>query len=151
MIITFCGHANFCKTEEYEQKMLAFLRETVADQPAELHLGGYGNFDRFAYDCCKKYKKDHPNVSLVLVTPYLTIDYQQNHLKQQETKYDYILYPDIEDKPKRYAIVYRNKYMVEKADYVIAYVQHHRGGAYQTYRYAQRKGKKIFNLADFEA
>ncbi len=27
MIITFCGHAQFCKTAEYEQKVLAFLEE----------------------------------------------------------------------------------------------------------------------------
>ena len=44
-------------------------------------------------------------------------------------------------------IAYRNKYMVEKADVVIAYVMHDFGGAYATYTYAKRKGKAIFNLA----
>ena len=150
MIVSFCGHAQFSKSEEYEQQILAFLEEKVGDRAADLYLGGYGSFDSFAYDCCKKYKKTHPNVSLVFVTPYLTIDYQKNHLDYQKARYDSILYPEIEDKPKRYAITYRNKYMVEKADYVVAYVSLGWGGAYTTYKHAKRNGKEIFNLAKFE-
>ena len=150
MIVTFCGHARFSKSEEYEKKILAFLEEKIGDQPADMYLGGYGSFDSFAYDCCKKYKETHPSVSLVFVTPYMTIDYQKNHLNYQNARYDSIFYPEIEDKPKRYAITYRNKYMVEKADYVLAYVSHDWGGAYTTYKHAKRNGKAIFNLANFE-
>ena len=150
MIITFCGHAEFSKTTEYEQKILAFLQEKVGDKPADMYLGGYGGFDSFAYECCKKYKLTHPQISLVLVTPYLTVDYQQKYLRTQEKRYDEILYLGIEDKPKRYAILYRNRYMVEKADFIIAYVSHSWGGAYTTYKHAIRKGKSIFNLVNFE-
>mgnify|MGYP003426151204 FL=1 len=150
MIVTFFFFSHFSKSEEYEQQILAFLEEKVGDQPADMYLGGYGSFDSFAYDCCKKYKETHPNISLVFVTPYLSIDYQKNHLEYQKARYDSILYPEIEDKPKRYAITYRNKYMVEKADYVVAYVSHDWGGAYTTYKHAKRKGKEIFNLAKFE-
>ena len=150
MIITFCGHANFFKSEEYEQKILTFLEEKIGDQPADLYLGGYGDFDSFAYDCCRKYQETHPKVSLVFVTPYLDVEYQKNHLDHQRTRYDSMIYPEIEDKPKRYAILYRNKYMVEKADYVVAYVSRNWGGAYQTYKHAKRRGKLIFNLAKFK-
>ena len=150
MIITFCGHAQFSATKEYEQKILAFLEEKVGDKFAAMYLGGYGNFDSFAYDCCRKYKQTHPKVLLVFVTPYLTVEYQKNHLEYQKTRYDEIVYPDIEDKPPKFAITYRNQYMVDKADCVVAYVSHSWGGAYTTYKYAKRKGKEIFNLADFE-
>lgn len=150
MIITFCGHAQFSKSEEYEKKILDFLEAKVGEQFADMYLGGYGDFDSFAYDCCKKYKKTHPNISLVFVTPYLTIDYQRNHLQYRKMCYDLIVYPEIEDKPKRYAITYRNKFMVEKADYVVAYVSRDWGGAYAMYKYAKRKSKEIFNLANFE-
>ena len=150
MIVTFCGHAYFSESEEYERQLLAFLEEKVGDQPADMYLGGYGEFDRFAYDCCKKYKGTHPNVSLVFVTPYLTIEYQKDYLDDQRTRYDSILYPGIEGKPKRYAIVYRNRYMVDKADYVVAFVSRDWGGAYATYKHAKRKGKEIFNLACLE-
>ena len=49
MIVTFCGHAHFSKSEDYEQKILAFLEKKVGDQPADMYLGGYGGFDSFAY------------------------------------------------------------------------------------------------------
>ena len=141
MIITFCGHSTFNKTDEYEHELLEILESTVGDAPAEFFLGGYGNFDSFAYSCCKKYKIKHPKVSLVFVTPYLKIDPTYAAL------YDSVVYPDIEDKPLKFAITYRNKYMVEKADIVVAFIDHEWGGAYKTYVYAKRKGKRVINLA----
>jgi len=146
MIVTFCGHGNFQKTEEYERKIIAFLEEKIGDSSADMYLGEYGGFDRFAYDCCKKYKNTHPNISLIFVTPYLSVEYQKNHLEYKQSRYDLILYPEIEDKPKRFAISYRNKYMVEQADYVIAYIDHAFGGAFKTYQYAKRKKKAIINI-----
>lgn len=124
------------------------MEKQIGDMKAELYLGGYGEFDSFAYQCCKKYKEIHSNVSIVFVTPYITIEYQKNHLHQMEDKYDYIIYPEIEDKPKRFAITYRNRYMIDCADIVIAYVDHDWGGAYKMYKYAQSKGKPIINLAE---
>lgn len=146
MIIAFCGHARFSESEEYEQKILAFLEEKVGDQVADMYLGGYGGFDSFAYGCCKKFKEKHPKSSLIFITPYLTEEYQKNHLEYQKKRYDSIIYPEIENKPKRYAITYRNKYMVEKADFIVAYITHDWGGAYKTYQYAKRKKKPIFNI-----
>ena len=150
MTVTFCGHADFSKSAEYEKKILDFLEERVGNQPADMYLGGYGSFDSFAYDCCKKYKQTHPNVALVFVTPYLSVGYRKNHSEREKAGYDSILYPEIEEKPKRYAIAYRNKYMVEKADYVVAYITHDWGGAYKTYQYAKRKKKPIFNITGEE-
>ena len=148
MIVTFCGHARFSAKEGLEEKILEILKKTVGDNKAELYLGGCGKFDSLAYSCGVKYKKEHPKISLVFVTPYLSVAYQQNRLKNEAERYDYILQPEIEDKPQKFAIVYRNRYMVEKADLVVAYVEHSWGGAYQMYMYAKRKGKEIYNLAD---
>ena len=150
MIITFCGHAEFIKTEEYENKILDFLEDRIGYSSAEVYLGGYGGFDNFAYDCWKKYKQTHPNLSLVFITPYMTVEYQKSHLEYQRTRYDDIIYPEIEDKPKRFAISYRNKWMVERADLVVAFVEHAWGGAYATYKYAKRKGKFVFNIGNFK-
>ena len=150
MIITFCGHSTYSGNLGDEKRLIDFLEQVVCGQQVDFYLGGYGGFDSFAYDCCKKYKEMHPNVSLVFVTPYLTVEYQKNHLEYKKTRYDEIVYPDIEDKPLKFAIAYRNRYMVDKADYVVAYVAHSWGGAYTTYKYAKRKNKGIFNLAVFD-
>lgn len=146
MIITFFGHSGFIGTKEYEEKLLSFLEKNVGENPVQMYLGGYGGFDEFAYSCCKKYKENHPKASLIFVTPYITLEYQKNHLDRLKSLYDIILYPEIEDKPKRFAIYYRNKFMVESADFVITYVVHSYGGAYTAYKIAKRRGKNIFNL-----
>ena len=146
MIITFCGHSDFMKTEEYERNFFAILEEIVGDRSADFYLGGYGSFDAFAYDCCKKYKMTHPRVSLFFITPYMTPEYQKNHLDAKREQYDGIIYPEIENKPLKFAISYRNKWMVEQADCVICGLVHDWGGAFQTYRHAKRKKKPIFNI-----
>ena len=72
----------------------------------------------------------------------------KKHLAYQKDWYDEILYPSLEDKPLKFAISYRNQWMVEQADYVIAYITHEWGGAYQTYKHARKKKKEIFNLSE---
>lgn len=38
--------------------------------------------------------------------------------------------------------------MVDHADLILAYIDHDYGGAYQTYRYAQKKSVPIINIAE---
>ena len=144
MIVTFCGHSDFKDNGSYTQIMLDFLEKTVGDCSAEMYLGGYGGFDAFACKCCKKYKENHSDISLIFVSPYVISERQKNLY----SSYDHIVYPGIENIPPKFAILHRNRYMVEKADCVIAYITHSWGGAYSTYEYARRKGKMIFNLAE---
>lgn len=56
----------------------------------------------------------------------------------------------IETVPKKYAISYRNNYMVKKCDTIICYITHDWGGAAQFVEKARRKGKNIINLAEGE-
>ena len=139
MIVTFAGHSNFIKSEIAENKILSILERIVADEKAEFYLGGYGDFDEFAFECCKKYKLNHPKVSLILITPYIRTACNLN-------AFDGIIYPEIERVPLKFAISFRNKWMVNKADYVICAVDHDWGGAYTTYRYAKLKKKSVFNI-----
>ena len=146
MIITFCGHSSFNSAHEYEQKLLSLLQELIGDEQAELYLGEYGEFDSFAYECCQKFKSTHPNVKLIFVTPYISTEYQKKHLEYQKDRYDQIIYPPLENVPSKFAISRRNKWMVQQADLIIAYISHDWGGAYKTFKYAERQGKKTFNL-----
>ena len=148
MIVTFFGHSNFHKTAEYEKKILEFLENNVGDEPTEAYLGGYGDFDDLAYECCKKYKSSHSNFSLIFITPYITEEYQKNRLEYIKEKYDGIIYPEIEDKPLKFAITYRNQWMISKADYVIFGILCKCGGAYQAYEYAKRMRKTFYNVTD---
>ena len=150
MVIAFFGHAKFPTTKEVSQRIMTYLENIVGKTDAQFYLGGYGDFDSLAYECCKKFKEAHPQVSLVFVTPYITLNYQNNHLKQQCDKYDAVIYPEIEDKPLKFAIYYRNRWMVEKADCVICGITHAYGGAYKACLFAKRRKKTILNVTETE-
>lgn len=144
MIITFFGHSDFCASPALEKALLSVLETYVGDARADLYLGGYGHFDAFCLRVGRRYQQTHPAVTLVFVTPYL----QDPHLPEKAEAYDTVLYPPLESVPPKYTISRRNKYMAEQADLVIAFVTRSRGGAYQAYDYAKRKGKVTVNLAD---
>lgn len=145
MTIAFFGHGDFIKNKDVERKLTACLKDQVGDRDATLLCGGYGGFDAFVLECGKQYRKMHRNTRIIFVTPYLPNEQKGRELMKQE--YDEILYPGLENRPQRYAIIFRNRFMVEQADLVIVYLEHTWGGAYQAYEYAKRKGKVIINLA----
>ncbi len=140
MVVTFCGHKNVYQTERVSQQVKQIVSSLVKEGADTFLLGGYGSFDSIAAVAVRDLKKEYPGLRSVLVLPYLNRDYNTS-------LYDESIYPPIEDVPKRFAISRRNEWMVEKADVIIAYVDHDWGGAATTLRYAERKKKRIINVA----
>ena len=140
MIITFCGHSDYIQNNRDEEKILAILEEQTVNTQVDFYLGGYGNFDNFAYFCAKKHKALHPNARLIFITPYLPprIDAKE---------YDDIIYPALEHAPPKFAISHRNKWMIKKADVVIAYVCHEFGQSHKSLSIAKSQNKTIINIA----
>ena len=98
---------------------------------------------------CKKYKATHPDVSLLLILPYIPTRYRQEDLEEKKAQYDELIYPELENVPLRFAIDRRNKWIVDRADCIICWIDHDWGGAYQACRYARRKGKCVIDLYNF--
>ena len=136
MIVTFCGHREL-QFEEDLRVWLEYTIEKLISSGANLFfLGGYGAFDEMAAEAVWKMKKKYPNIKTILVLPYAK--------KQVDgSKYDGVLYPNLEGVSDRYAIIHRNRWMVDSADVVVAYVNHEYGGAYKTVEYAKSKKKII--------
>ena len=151
MIITFCGHGTLRNCEEIKERLLLLLKSLIADGECDLYLGGYGDFDRLARECGSILKTGNPKIKLFFITPYITESYQKNRLELVRDSYDGIIYPAIERVPYRYAILCRNRWMVEEADVVVAYIDHGFGGAYKTFRYALRRGKRVINIGSFHS
>ena len=58
MIISFFGHANFSEKNKYEKPLFDLLCQLCKNaNSVEFLLGGYGNFDSFAYNVCLEFKK----------------------------------------------------------------------------------------------
>ena len=116
---------------------------------SEFVVGQYGNFDRLAIQALSQAKRQHPNITLMLMTPY----YPVNKTVKLPEEFDALFYPpDLETVPKRAAIICANRYMVERSDFLIAYVWHPARNARELLEYAgtgKRKGKiHITNLAE---
>lgn len=142
MVIVFCGHSDYIQNTQDEEIILNILEMEVGDAPCEIFLGGYGNFDDFAFRCAKKFKQSHPKAKSVLITPYL----KKGKNAYEKADFDSIIYPSLEHVPPRYAISRRNRWMIEQTDIVICCVSHSYGGAYTMYLDAKRNAKKIYNL-----
>ena len=149
MVISFFGHADFCEQKDYHDSLYDLVLSLCKNQNSvELFFGGYGNFDSFCYNVCAEIKKIKGSVTLSYVTPYLGSYLEKRTYLQK--RYDQIVYPEIENAPKRLAIIKRNEWMINKSDLVICYVNRSFGGAFYSLRYAKRKKKKIFNLVDLK-
>ena len=147
MTITFCGHSNFLFDNTVKEKLRELLLQEIRKNPTcKFYLGGYGDFDSLCLNILKEMKADFPTIELLFITPYLDDNYSK--LETAKLYYDGIIYPPLENVPRRFCISKRNEWMVDEADLVIAFVKYSWGGAAKTLEYAKRKKVEFFNLAE---
>ena len=146
MIITFCGHSNYLFGNVVKEELKNILiNETRKNPTCKFYLGGYGDFDGLCLRTLREIKKDFPDIELIFITPYLDKSYSK--LELAKYYYDDVIFPPIENTPRKFAISKRNEWMVDEADLVIAFVTYSWGGAAKTLEYAKRKKKTIINIA----
>ena len=136
MKVTFCGHSDVSNPKEVRAWLYEKVEQLIQLDADMFLLGGYGAIDRMAASVVWDLKQKYPQIQSVLVKPYLDRE-------MDESKYDWTVYPGLETVPRRYAISHRNRYMVDEANFVVAYVLHSWGGAAQTLEYANQKKKSI--------
>ena len=157
MNVTFCGHSQITKADNIanwlrnvtqdliEQGATTFYLggygEIIEQGATTFYLGGYGEFDSLAASILREQKKKYPQIELVLVLAYLNTG-------RDVSGYDSTVYPPLENVPRRFSISHRNRWMVESADVVVAYVLHDWGGAATTLRCAKQKKKQIISYRD---
>lgn len=131
---TFCGHSEVPDRAQVRGWLNDVCERLIGDGAAEFYLGGYGAFDRLCADVLHGLKRRHAHIRLILVLPYL------NGAMPAEG-YDETVYPPLESVPRRYAILRRNEWMIQRCDVLVAYVTHGWGGAARTLAYALQKEK----------
>ena len=142
-ICTFCGHST--APESIRPRLAVEIRRHITELGVrEFWVGNYGAFDRMARGEVGKAKAQFPAIRLCLLVPYLP------DKRLDAAGVDQVLYPaELETVPKRLAIPRLNCYMVQHAQYLIAYVTHVSGGAYKTLDTARRREKlQIVNLGE---
>ena len=144
----FIGH------REAPESLAEILAEAIERHITELGVlefivGGYGAFDRMTARQLAAAKERHPEIHIMLLTPYHPSERKICLPKGFEVSF----YPPVMERvPRRLAIVCANRYMIAHSDCLIAYVWHPASNARELWTYAQRLESQgrihIENLAD---
>ena len=90
---------------------------------------------------------------LVSLYPYINYAVVLERMPPKRDEFDICDYSDtmlpegIETVHPRFAISWRNKWMIKQSDYVVTYVTHSWGGAAQFAELAEKQKKTVINLA----
>lgn len=146
-ICSFTGHRDIYESGVSDMIYKTCERLIVYEGVHEFWVGNYGDFDKLAAAAVRRLKHEYPYIALSLVIPYLTAAIDNN--KEAYYKdYDNILIAEIPlNTPRKYMIIKCNRYMIERSEYLIAYVNRS-GGASKTLEYAGRRGVRSINIAD---
>ena len=141
MTVTFFGHKDTPKNIE------PTLRTTLVDlienhDATEFYVGNNGNFDTMVRRQLENLSQTYP------ITYNIVLAYIPTKKSEYDSFTNTLLPEGIETIPKRFAISYRNKWMVEQSDVVVTYVTHSFGGAAQFKALAQRQGKTVIELSE---
>lgn len=141
MTVTFFGHKDTPK--EIEPTLRTTLVDLIENHGAtEFYVGNNGNFDTMVRRQLEELSQVYP------ITYSVVLAYLPTKKNEYEDHSNTILPEGIETVPKRFAISYRNKWMINQADVVVTYVTHTFGGAWQFKAMAERQGKMVIELSE---
>ena len=148
--VSLFGHRIIEDYITVESKLYELLRIIIQSENIDIEflVGRNGDFDLMAASVIRKLKKEtgNENVFLTLVLPYETAELRDN-VEAFESYYDSIEICEASaDCNFKYAIVARNRDMIDRSDMVVVYVKNESGGAYQALKYAEKNQKRVINL-----
>lgn len=137
---TFFGHRDCPDT------IKASLEKTIEDlivheNVSVFYVGNQGQFDAYVRGILRKLAAKYPAISYAVVLAYMP-----RQVSEYEDFSDTMLPEGIENIHPRYAISWRNKWMLDRSDFVISYVTHSWGGAAKYVADAKRHGKIVIPL-----
>ena len=135
--VTFFGHRDTPK--ETESALRLTLIDLIENKNATLfYVGNHGNFDAMVRRLLEDLSKTYP------IKYYVVLAYMPG--KKDNPDEHTILPEGIETVPRRFAINYRNKWMLKKSDIVVTYVTRPFGGAWEFKQMAERQRKVTIDL-----
>ena len=137
---TFFGHRE-C-SDSIKVKLREVLIDLVTNYDVDMfYVGNQGRFDAIVRGALRELKKEYPQINYAVVLAYMP---------EKQTEYDdysdTMLPEGIESVHPRYAISWRNNWMLQRSDYVVTYITHSWGGAAQFAEKANRQKKTVINI-----
>ena len=132
-----------------DDKLVPILKELIRTKPyVSFFIGRNGEFDKYAASVIKRTQKEAElkNSDMTLVLPYSVAD-----IEYYEKYYDSVIIPEcVHGAHSKAAISLKNRWMVERSDLVIVYVERVGGGAYKAMKYAERLKKDVINICEWK-
>ncbi len=143
--VSLFGHREIEDLRRLGEQLVAVIKDLIQTKPYVAFLiGRNGEFDEYAASVIKHEQKEvgKANNDITLVLPYTVAD-----IEYYEKYYDSIIIPEsVQGAYPKKAITLKNRWMIERSDLVIVYVERNGGGAYAAMRYAEKLNKRIINL-----
>lgn len=140
---TFFGHHD-CPSS-IKPKLREVLIDLIENHAVDMfYVGQQGAFDGIVRSVLKE---------LAPVCPHIRYAVVLERIPQKRDEFDSRDYTDtmlpegIETVHPRFAISWRNKWMIKHSDYVVTYITHSWGGAAKFVEMAERQSKEIIRLA----
>lgn len=141
---TFFGHRD-CPAS-IRDKLNAVLIDLIEHHGVDtFYFGNHGLFDATVQSVLSQLKTVYPQIQCTIVLAYMP---SIHHAFQPAEGITTLLPDDIENAPRRFAIVRRNTWMLKHAAYVVAYVAYSASKAAEFTAMAQKQGRTVINLHD---
>ena len=143
--VAFIGHREVEDWRTVDSKIDNLVRGLIRiKEYVEFYVGYNGDFDISVVSIIKRAQNElgNENSSLILVLPY------KNKGEKYFVKYYDEIYMPVEKVYYKATITKCNQWMIDNCNILVAYVNKDFGGAYNTLRYAEKKGTPIINLAN---
>ena len=142
---TFFGHRE-CP-DSIKIKLREVLIDLIINHNVDMfYLGNQGQFDAIVRGALRELKEEYPQINYAVVLAYIP---------GKQTEYDdysdTMLPEGIESVHPRYAISWRNNWMLRQSDYVVTYITHSWGGAARYVELAKKQRKYVINIASVTA
>ena len=139
---TFFGHRDCpaCIRPQLRAVLVEWIEQCGVDR---FYVGRQGAFDAMARAVLQELTQVYPHIEYAVVLERMPGRAGQGGPVPADT-----LFPEgLERVPARFAIPWRNTWMLSRSDYVVTYVTHSWGGAARFAAQAIRQQKRVVNLA----
>lgn len=137
---TFFGHRD-CPASIRRALRATLIRLIEQEGVTSFLMGCQGAFDAAAASVLRELWPRYPQINCAVVLAYLP-------RRAEAFPLPTLLPEGIERVPGRFAISWRNRWMLEHCDMVVCYVTHSWGGAAKFVQLAKKRGKSVCNLAE---
>lgn len=137
MNCTFFGNAD--APSEIKSKLKKTVIKLIEERGVNrFYVGNHGNFDRMVLSVLKELSEIFPQIDYCVVYAYLPQDVDDT---------SHTLFPEgIEIVPKRFAINFRNNWMIGHSDIAVTFVKNTFGNSAKFKISAEKKGREIIEL-----